>query len=1013
MSYSFPEIKAFSGLALQANSFSVPDGALEEASNVVLSKDGIISKRRGFYQYYDPSSDTLNNLANYQDKLFAIFSDKIGYFTDAGSSPNYTGTRSALSGVTVSVTGTRVSRNVLSNRNFYFTTDNGVLKLEAYNSSVYRAGTPPALDLRGKLYGSSGVIADGKLVGWRVVIGRRDANDNLLLGAPSEIFTLTNGSGNAQNARIEITIPSEITSTTDGYFYQLYRSSQVASSSTSIYSDFKLIDEVAFTSAEITAGVSFFVDDIDDILLGAELYTNQNSQEGESQANARPPKCDDMTLYKGHVIYAACTTRQSLSLNVIDATALAPADFIETKSDSTIRRYVARAGVGNQTVTSTSVTAAATKIQITYASHGLANNDSVYINNVVGGTLLTDGLYYVRNRAANTFELSATIGGTSIAWTAETAVDFQGIRTAETAVSGVSWVRAANVVTVASTAHGLSSGMTVYVSASAGGTPDVTLGLYTITVTTANAFTFASVGTADASGNTLTYASYPAQFAYDESSSASVQLATTARGLVKAINRDSSSLIYASYTSGIAQTPGMMNFEAKGFTGAIYVRASGTTAGTAFSPVLPASFSTGTQVYSRNDQLPHTFFSSKTNEPEAVPIANQFPIGARNKAILRVLSLRDSIIVLKEDGVYRVTGDDVFNYSITPIDTTIVCKAASSAVVLNNQVFCLSDQGLCMISESSIQIISRKIEDVIQPILGVSTISTETSAFAYEGERFYGVTTLEPNGTAASITYVYNFLNDSWVSWDVLFTQGLVGPSETLYLITTDNVIAKERKDQTRLDFTGQNYALTVVSIDSTDRLTATVTLGSGVVPEVGDIVYKDGAFSRITGVTLVSGVTWSLEFEIATSLNASDSVYLYSKYDSRIKISPFHAGLVGRMKQVSQMQLHFRDNSVTKLLITFSGDTYGGSEETNWETQLISAGFGNFPFGFDPWGQDDGANIQRRTSPAPICRIYVPRFQQRGTFIQADILHSRAGEALNLQAMSFAVRAYNERISK
>src|SRR5882672_1598751 len=107
MSYSFPEIKSFIGLHLQANSFTVPDGAMEVADNVVISKDKIVLKRRGFYEYYDPSSDTLNNLFVYQDRLLGVFSDKIGYFTDAGSSPNYTGTRSALSGATVAVTSPR------------------------------------------------------------------------------------------------------------------------------------------------------------------------------------------------------------------------------------------------------------------------------------------------------------------------------------------------------------------------------------------------------------------------------------------------------------------------------------------------------------------------------------------------------------------------------------------------------------------------------------------------------------------------------------------------------------------------------------------------------------------------------------------------------------------------------------------------------------------------------------------------------------------------------------------
>lgn len=988
----------------------------------------------------------------------------------------------------MAVTGTRTSRTALANRNLYFTTDNGVLKLDAYTGSVYKSGTPQALDLRGAFYGGSGPVAAEMLVGWRLIYGRRDANDNLILGAPSEILTLNNAKTTAtytsagggpytvtattvlphalivgaaitttttgatdadaigtftvatvptsttftfsvssgdpasgsfyytstRNTRLEFSIPSEISVLADGYFFRLYRSSQVANTSTSIFSNFKLVDEVALTQAQLTAGVVFYNDDVGDVdgtLLGEELYTNQNSREGEAQSNARAPKCDDMALYKGYLLYGASTTRQLLALNVIDTSGITGGVRIDVLVDSTTRRYFFKEGVANKTVLSTSIVAAAGKLQVTYAAHGFTNNDSIYVSAVTGAGILV-GAYYIRNKAADTFEVSATIGGSSIAWTGETVVEFQGVNTLQNAQAGVSWTRASNVVTVAAGANGLSAGMQVYISASAGGTPNVGLGLYTIISAATNSFTFAETAANDASGNTLTYAEFQPMAATDVTSSASVQLSATAKGLVKAINRDASSIIYAAYASGISDVPGKMTFQAKGFTGAIYVRTLDSAATTGFYPTLPTSFSTGTQVYSRNDQLPHTIFSSKFSEPEAVPLVNQFPIGARNKSILRILSLRDSVIILKEDGVFRLSGDNVFNFSITTLDSTVICVAASSAVVLNNQVLALTNQGVCLISESSVQIVSRKIEDVIQPILGASTLAAQTGAFAYESERFYGLSTLSPNGTVADKVYVYNVLNDSWVTWDTMFKQGLVGPSDTLYVVTDGNVIAKERKNQTRLDFTGQNYATTITSVAS-GSLSALVAFDPSVVPEIGDILVKNNVFSRVTSVTFVSGTSYTLTFLSPTNLVAADTPILYSTFESQIKMAPFHAGLVGRMKQFSQMQLHFRDNSVTQLAITFSGDTYGSSESTTWNSLLTSNGFGNFPFGFDAWGNEDGVNIQRITSPAPVCRIYVPRFQQRGTYIQPLLVHSRAGEAINLQAMTFSVRAYAERSSR
>ena len=56
---------------------------------------------------------------------------------------------------------------------------------------------------------------------------------------------------------------------------------------------------------------------------------------------------------------------------------------------------------------------------------------------------------------------------------------------------------------------------------------------------------------------------------------------------------------------------------------------------------------------------------------------------------------------------------------------------------------------------------------------------------------------------------------------------------------------------------------------------------------------------------------------------------------------------------------------------------------------------------------------VKYGTQPASIVRTYVPRFQQRNTFIQPTLEHASAGEAMNIQAVAFAVRAYGERTSR
>lgn len=1011
MAYSYPEVKDFKGLFLQRNSFQVPDGALEQAENAIVSKDGIITNTRGYYLYFDPSSGTLNRLFNYQSKLLAAYSSKMVYYTDTGSSPNETGVENVLSGETVAITAGRVSRSFQSNNNFYFTGDNGVLKLTAFNSAISKSGAPQGLDIGA--YYLNGTSADwfepGNIVGYRLLFGYRDANDNLILGAPSDITTIANtevivastgataagttitvtsvghglvtgmylnfydatspgGFTTPANAEgiyqitvtgvdtftyvvtsgpgggpsgisyayampvvIEGSIPSEIT-TALPWFFQLYRSSQQLDS-VGILSDFKLVTEQSLTSAQISAKVLFYTDDTADLLLGAELYTNENSREGELQANYRPPLCNDVTLYKNFAFYANCTTRQLLDLAVVDPTNLANNDYVEVKIDATTRRYVARTGVGNQTVRGTCSSSAG--LLITYTSHGLSNGDTVYVSSVTGGTLVA-GTYFVVSAGANDFKISLTSGGAAIAYNGETSLYFQGVTN---------------------------------------GTNPI--------------------------------------FTLSQSSSASVRLRDTAQALVKAVNRDPSSLIYGQYVSTPTSVPGKMRFQSKLFTAAMYWRANTTTAGLAFSPALPDSFASGTQVYSRNDSLPHAAFISKFNEPEAVPLVNFILVGSKNKAILRVHALRDSVIFEKEDGVYRLTGDDINNFTVTLLDGTVICVAASSSDVLNNQVVFLSNQGVCLVTESSVQIISRVIEDVIQPILGQANLAAQTSGVAYESERLYMLTTTSPNSTVATQVWIYNILSEAWTSSTKLFSQAAVGPADTMYMISTFNDIQKERKKQTKIDYTAQNYTVTISNVSS-DLMSSYVTMPTGVSPQQGDIIVKNSVINRIDDVPIfISGDTYSVVYTTASNLADADSVILYSRIDTTLKFAPFHAGLVGRMKHFAQFQVHLRDNSVSRLTIFFVGDTYGGSENVVWESQLNAQGWGEFPWGFERWGQTEFINLTVGTQPAPIIRTYVPKFQARNTFIQAVLIHREGGEPLNLQSLSYAVRAYAERVSR
>lgn len=998
-----PEIRTMHGLYLQPNTFNVPDGALEVAENIVVKDDETLTSRRGYYEYFNPITGDYNNLFTYQNTLLGFYNNKAAYYVDSGTAPNLVGTETILGGQAFTLSAT--TRSLQAASNFYFTSDQGVLKLTSFDSDVYTAGAPSGLDIS-LLYDINTTATwflPGNTVGYRILFGYVDANDNTILGAPSQIAQINNpaviGSGytsagggpwtvtvtttdphslttgdivliaNATDpdadgtyvvtvtsptsftfsvtgadptsgtldfgfgmaVLVEMSIPSEIT-TALPWFYRVYRSSQNPIA-VGIFSDFRLVAENLLTPTEISNGVAFFSDTVDDILRGIILYTNENSGEGELQANTRPPLCQDMAYFHNYALYANTTSRHILNLAVIDPTVLTQFDSIVIKVDLNLNVYYGVFGVGNSTVFMTASNNAG-DLLITYPSHGFQDDWTVIIANISGGTLV-EGTYFVVNSTANNFEISLTSGGVSILYAGETSMTVEGD------TDGLSQI-----------------------------------------------------------------------FKISQSTSAAERITETAQAIVRAINHDNTSFIYAKYTTAIDEVPGKMTFQAKGFTGPISVRASNLLIGTAFSPNLPASFAIGPQVTSKNDQLPNAIFISKLGEPEAVPLINSILAGTKNFPIYRIVALRDTVIIVKGDGVFRMTGDSINNFTVTLLDSTVLIVATSSLDVLNNQVIFLSNQGICLVSESSVQIISRaKIENEIQPILGQPNLSARTSGFGYETERLYLLTTTSPNDDLTTVTWCYNILTNEWTSWTALFAQAEIGPSDIMYYIGLDNRLMKERKTQTAIDYSEQNYS---ISIDAITDTTAQITVTGSYTPLEGDMIVKGEVITWIVEEPIaVSGTTFNIVISDQNNLLVSDIVQLYEAMRHVIRFSPFHAGLLSKMKVFSQFQIHLRNNAMTKALISFIGYALGGSGSTMWESLLIFEGWGFFPWGFEGWGQGNGIDLSIGTTPAPVVRVLVPAFQARNTFIQAEIQHHKAGEPLNIQAVSYVVRPYDERVTR
>jgi hypothetical protein len=176
------------------------------------------------------------------------------------------------------------------------------------------------------------------------------------------------------------------------------------------------------------------------------------------------------------------------------------------------------------------------------------------------------------------------------------------------------------------------------------------------------------------------------------------------------------------------------------------------------------------------------------------------------------MPLRDSLFIIKEDGVYRLSGE-AGSFTVNLFDSSSICKAADTAAILNNQIYMYSDQGVVKVSDSGIEVISRPIENLLVPLAGYTNFSTGSWAVGYESDRAYILFTLTDSADdVATQAFRFNTFTSTWTKWDVSKTCGVVNPSDDkLYLGTGDiNYVEKERKAFSRLDHADRSQALTI-----------------------------------------------------------------------------------------------------------------------------------------------------------------------------------------------------------
>jgi hypothetical protein len=418
--------------------------------------------------------------------------------------------------------------------------------------------------------------------------------------------------------------------------------------------------------------------------------------------------------------------------------------------------------------------------------------------------------------------------------------------------------------------------------------------------------------------------------------------------------------------------------------------------GTAFSPRASSSPSS-------NDDWQNGLFFSKTQQPEAVPITNYFRVGSANNRILRIVPLRDSMFIFKEqEGIYRLVGDSASNFRIDLFDNTVRLKAKESVAVLNNQIFCLTDQGVVAVTETGVSVISRPIEDTLLELFGAANdeVADYSLGIGYESDRKYILFMPAVSGdTNATQAFVFNTFTSTWTRWNLECRAGIVDPANDKLILDDpeSQYTRQEFKNFNFRDHVDYGFASTISDWDSTTKV---ITMAQADAVSVGDVIWQSDSIYSI--VTAVDGVGGTVTVSFSAGFTAA-ACRVYRAISTRVRWVPITGGNPGMMKQFRELTMIFTGQFSLNGDVTFRSDV-SPSGDTVEVTGAAVGLWGLAPWGSVPWGGG------QRSSPT---RTYVPRDKQRCSQLTLDWEHSIGYSKYQLAGISVIFTTMSEKVTR
>lgn len=480
-----------------------------------------------------------------------------------------------------------------------------------------------------------------------------------------------------------------------------------------------------------------------------------------------------------------------------------------------------------------------------------------------------------------------------------------------------------------------------------------------------------------------------AQFAVATAGSASQNIDDTARSLVKVINQYSgNTAIYAYYETGYQDLPGQILLRKR------------TLDTTAFT--VSVSRSTAWDIddgQSDNEVIPNGLAWGKAQQAEHVPTSHLEYVGSKSYETRRILALRDSLFILKDDGVFRLTGSGGA-WSISALDTSTKILAPDSAVVVNNQILCLADQGIVSISDIGVQVLSEPIKDQLTELVGLNFGGLQTLSYgiAYETDRKYILNTVSTaSDTYCTQSFVMNTFTNQWTRWEKDTAHGFVNESDDrLYVaLPDDKNVLQERKSFSFRDYIDEEIdGFSIVSATDTSIVLNTV----GGLTE-GDLIYQDAStFSPIMSIDVSTNTVTVNDTRTWTP----GSVTVFKGIDYSVEWTAQHADNPGLEKLWQEVVVLFKENRFLSANLDFYSDVSGAYQSVPITGTYGGGSWGLFQFGSVPWG-----GVFR----LKLSRVSVPRNKARSNQLSIRFSHRVGYGYWSIQGLSLQFEFTSERL--